>query len=895
MMNAMKRIDTVYSRLCELSGDTGITTIDLAEDLGLARPNISDDLNRLCDEGRATKEGTKPVRYHAIIKEKPESALDAFAKKFPSVAQATEQAKAAVLYPPHGMPILVLGETGTGKSLFAKLIHSYACEIRGDGELPFVIFNCADYADNPSLLITILFGARKGSYTGADSDRQGLIEKASGGILFLDEIHRLPPEGQEMLFTFLDRGKYRRLGDSDTELSADVGIIAATTESPESALLRTFVRRIPMVIKLPSLADRGIDERLSLIKEFYVNEANRLGLPIHASVNSIRSLLGYPCTNNIGQLKTDVQLLCARAYSDYVSKKKSMVQIVTANLPPHIKQGLFSGTAHREIWNKLTDVDSRFCIFYPGEKADSKPFERKDAHNIYEIIDLRVREMRAGCVQEQDIERNLDEYIRSYFSRFCSYQDETTTLDAILEMADPDVAKAIAEIVLFAESKLGRAFLPSVKTGIAMHVTNAIQRVKAGKQIGAKEFNKIRRDHPAEFSAAVECLTIIDHACEISMPLEEASFLAFFFLLDEERASGEQTHPVRIVVMAHGDSTATSMAKACNGLLNMMIAEGIDVPLNETPSSAWNKLKILINCGEEKPDVLLLVDMGSLTNLGHMLESELGIKSKTIPMASTLHVLQAVRKASEGLPLDRIYEAVRDIRDALTAEPKERENDAVRKKYVITLCATGEGSALMIRERLMERLSFDRRKIQIINLGLGSPGDGNIDERIERIGRSGDILFIVSAFRIAADVPQFSIEDIIGQGIDDMQRLIDRSTLLDKISDAYTDFFSAVDSGKAFEAANRVIDRIEDEYGKILLDSVRTGIFCHIACMIDRLKSDTAIPVFPDMEIFIAGNQALFNIVRSESTALENRFDIAIPDEEICHIVSFFNPENCIR
>jgi transcriptional regulator with AAA-type ATPase domain/transcriptional regulatory protein LevR len=894
MINAMKRIDTVYSRLCELSGETGITTIELAEALALARPNVSDDLNRLCDEGRAIKEGTKPVRYRAIVREKPESVIDQFAKKFPSLAQATEQAKAAVLYPPHGMPILVLGETGTGKSLFAKLVHSYTCETRGDDGIPFVVFNCADYADNPSLLVSILFGARKGAYTGADSDRQGLIEKADGGMLFLDEIHRLPPEGQEMLFTFLDRGKYRRLGDAETELSANVGIIAATTESPESALLRTFVRRIPMVIKLPSLADRGIDERLELIRDFYEAEADRLGMPIHASVNSVRSLLGYPCPNNVGQLKTDVQLLCARAYSDYVSKKKPTVQIVTASLPPHIKEGLFSATTHREIWNKLTDVDSRFCVFGPGERDDRTTFDQKDRLNIYELIDLRVREMRTGCVQETDIERNLDEYIRSYFSRFCSYQGETTTLDTILSMADEDVAQSIVEIVRFAEAKLEREFPPPIKTGIAMHVMNAIQRVKAGKQIGAKEFNRIRRDHPAEFATAVECLTIIDHTCEISMPLEEASFLAFFFLLDEDRAAGAGFRPVRVVVLAHGDSTATSMAKACNGLLNMTIAEGIDVPLNEPPSTAWDRLRALVGSGEEKPDVLLLVDMGSLTNLGHMLETELGVKSRTIPMASTLHVLQAVRKAAEGLPLDRIYEAVRDIRDALTAEPKEREKDTAKKRYIITLCATGEGTALMLRDQLMDRLSFDRKGIQIINLGIGNSGDGNIGERLARIGRSGEILFIVSPFRVDADIPQFTVEDIVGSGIGSMQELLDRSALLDKISAAYADFFSTIDSGEAIEAANRVIGRVEKECGRTLLDSVRTGIFCHIACMLDRLKSDIPTPTFTDMDTFVDENQTLFNIVRAEATALESKFDVAIPDDEICRIVSFFHPENCV-
>ena len=68
---------------------------------------------------------------------------------------------------------------------------------------PFVTFNCADYYNNPQLLISHIFGHIKGAFTGADKSVPGLIESANEGILFLDEIHRLPPEGQEMIFFIL--------------------------------------------------------------------------------------------------------------------------------------------------------------------------------------------------------------------------------------------------------------------------------------------------------------------------------------------------------------------------------------------------------------------------------------------------------------------------------------------------------------------------------------------------------------------------------------------------------------------------------------------------------------------------------------------------------------------
>ena len=131
-----------------------------------------------------------------------------------SLRVKVEQAKAAVLYPPHGLHTLIVGMTGVGKSEMAEAMYKYALQVKKlkAQQFPFVVFNCADYAENPQLLLAQLFGYKKGAFTGADTDRDGLVAKADGGILFLDEVHRLPPDGQEILFQLIDKGKYRRLG-----------------------------------------------------------------------------------------------------------------------------------------------------------------------------------------------------------------------------------------------------------------------------------------------------------------------------------------------------------------------------------------------------------------------------------------------------------------------------------------------------------------------------------------------------------------------------------------------------------------------------------------------------------------------------------------------------------
>ena len=126
-----------------------------------------------------------------------------------SLKQCVEQCKAAITYPGIGLPILLQGQTGTGKSYIAQLTYEYSVE-KGilDKKGSFVTVNCAEYANNPELFLTNLFGYKKGSYTGAEKDKAGLLALADGGVLFLDEIHALKPECQEKIFLFMDKGIY---------------------------------------------------------------------------------------------------------------------------------------------------------------------------------------------------------------------------------------------------------------------------------------------------------------------------------------------------------------------------------------------------------------------------------------------------------------------------------------------------------------------------------------------------------------------------------------------------------------------------------------------------------------------------------------------------------------
>lgn len=463
----MGRIDEVFNKLIELYDGEGVTTIDIATGLGLSRANVSNDLNRLCEEGKVIKKCGKPVLFTPIIKKKPKvkkilnkNVLDNFVVENKSLYSAVEQAKASVLYPPNGMNMLVLGETGVGKSMFVSLIHKYGIEMKKFIEnSPLITFNCADYANNPQLLLGQLFGCKKGAYTGADSDNVGLIEKANEGILFLDEVHRLPSEGQEMLFTFMDKGIYRRLGETEFERKAKVLIVCATTENPEKVLLKTFTRRIPMTIHIPSLAERSIEERFSLISTFMKDESARLDKEIKVSMNSIKALLSYDCESNIGQLKVDIQLICARAYAEYVSGRKTDIKVNSLDLPLYIRKGLYKEVDHRQLWNKLIDINKKYCIF--NNINDEIIFEDyKEESNIYELIEARYHQLKDRGIDESNLQEtmnfDIDNYFKKYINKLNKNFNCTFDISQLEGFIDGDIRRVILEIINFSEDRLNR-------------------------------------------------------------------------------------------------------------------------------------------------------------------------------------------------------------------------------------------------------------------------------------------------------------------------------------------------------------------------------------------------------------------------------------------------------
>lgn len=199
------------------------------------------------------------------------------------------------------LDVLCIGETGTGKELIARGIHEESS--RRDG--PFVVVDCTLL--NQGLAESILFGHRKGSFTGASRDHAGLLEQADGGTLFLDEIGELPLSLQPQLLRALEQRETRRIGEYEYR-SFNARVIAATNRDlPRMVGDGTFrddlyFRLATMALRVPPLRERG-NGNIALLADLFIDRfANERGISLRLEKSAYGTLGQYPWPGNVRQL-----------------------------------------------------------------------------------------------------------------------------------------------------------------------------------------------------------------------------------------------------------------------------------------------------------------------------------------------------------------------------------------------------------------------------------------------------------------------------------------------------------------------------------------------------------------------------------------------------------------
>lgn len=296
----------------------------------------------LCTLGKAAERAALKKEnqnlHHKVLELEKNLGFTNIIGESPAIKEILSLAKRVAV---HDTTVLITGESGTGKELVARGIHQLSCRKSG----PFISINCG--AIPASLLESEFFGYKKGSFTGADSDHQGLFEAAGGGTLFLDEIGELPMGLQVKLLRVLQEREIRPLGASQNK-KIDVRVLAATAKNlAEEVKLGHFRQdllfRLNVVeLKLPPLRERLGDIPI-LVNSFLASESAKMNIENKGITHGALSILGsYSWPGNVRELKNVLEHALIYAENGWISP---------VNLPEHVRNAnskssdnWFSGT-----------------------------------------------------------------------------------------------------------------------------------------------------------------------------------------------------------------------------------------------------------------------------------------------------------------------------------------------------------------------------------------------------------------------------------------------------------------------------------------------------------------------------------------------------------------------
>lgn len=631
-----------------------------------------------------------------------------------SLVKNIQQAKAAILYPPAGLPTLIVGESGTGKSLFAECMYQYALNKKVLKEnAPFVSLNCADYADNPQLLLSILYGYKKGAFTGADQNAEGLVDAAQGGVLFLDEIHRLPAKGQEMLFSILDKGKFRRLGETNVEHESSVYFIGATTENIESSLLLTFRRRIPMIIELPNLRNRSIQEKAQLVYDFFQEEANRTQCKILVKNKILSAFVLKEYQGNVGQLRSEIQVTCANAYVEKMNSDKTEIHIDFNEL---IYNTLFQNNQGMDNQHSRSIV-FQDMLFVPHITAAKVSHTYPVFEDIYKKVELKYYELKKMGIDPGEIEKIMWTFVLNKFDLIRAEghaENQLLSLDELKYLVGENISQTIK--LFFDEITQVHAAIEinkKVLIYLAIHLSEAVKRIRYGQEIINPNLVYIKETFAHEYDLAEHLVRTIEQKENVIIPDGEIGFIAMY--IKELLQITDKKNKVAIITVCHG-KVASEMIAVVNQLMGVDFPIAIDMPFNTNPIEIFEKVINIAQTIKSDSGILFFVDMGSLVNVGDIVTKRTRIKTRTIDRVDLVSVMEAVRKiyiADQNAEetLDDIYY---DIINTRYSYPMLSVNESNKPSLLLCICLTGHGVAVKIKELLIEYYP----KLKIILLGI---------------------------------------------------------------------------------------------------------------------------------------------------------------------------------
>ena len=828
--------------------NAGISTSEVAEALNMQRTNASSILNQLVEEGRIDKSNGRPVLYYVNAAEQ-EDCFRQMTGQNGSLKHVIQRAKAAVLYPQKSLNCILVGGRGTGKNYLAERMHRFGIEqgVFPEGA-PYVKIACSDYREEEEGFLKELSG----------EGRDTLWNRTQKGVLYFENAQ------------YLSAATRRRLLSAVKENEKHGMILVSFTEKSQIDI-EEYYTEFPILIELPSLAERPLTERLELLSGQLNLEAARIKRSLVVKADLMRCLLLYECESNYHQLKGDIKIGCANAY---VREYKSTEDIVLylSDFEHQVRKGFLRYRLHRKEIEELVPAQS----VYRFDGTTVSVTEEKKA-TVYEKIDRKANVLNQTGLSEEEISMILSAEVEQNFKRYQnSLTQDVVNTEQLSVLVAPETIRLVEDFVKNAEQKLERRFAPSVFYGLCLHVEALLRREDRNRDLAKEQMTEIISLYKKEYLLAAEFAETLSEKCNRELPLEETVFLTMFLCYPVSEAP--QTGKPVLLFAYYGNGVASAMAKAVAGLTQMDNVFAFEPESDKNSTEIYDSLKEYIVSIHQGKGVFVIYDSCFLGDMLPELEEELGIYIRPFPMQALTMGVELVRKTQLQSNPEEIYrQTIREMKYV----PWKKNN------YIVTLCTTGKGGAEELK-RYIEQYGKPEQT-EIIPLSVSDRD--LLAKTFRNLRKNGEITCVVGTFDPQLyDIPFFSIVDVFGTKKEHLKKLFTmEKSAKEKIDyDGMFEYLEEQLQHVSMEKVRKLLPetmrQINKEIGELSLDT-EVGLLVHMACLIDRLAGKEVSPVNPRKKFIMREYEKQFQTLLQIMKPLEKTFHIIVNDDEIANIL----------
>lgn len=861
------------------------TTKRISYELNVSRSLTSQYLNELCKEEVLIKISSRPVYYfykkglekkystelneiefynitdliNSLTKEKIKK--DVFHDVIGydgSLYNCISQMKSAMAYPPNGLPFILQGDKNLENEQLIDNLFKY-CQKKKFISSEAKIVKIEVHLDELQKLEEVLFNTTSTS----------ILSKVNGGIVYIANAHLMNKSLQRKLANYLTETKKQL--DPNKKARVILGVETGTYDELEDKL-RTS---IPLVCNISPWRQRNVYEREQYILNYFKNEEKRLHCPIRITNTLFNTLMDYEFPGNINEVENTIRTICANAWMDH--EESDVLDVSLMHIPTNIP---INNSTRMNIKTKLDDS------FMIDDKKNMKSSERM-LNFFDQLLNLYVTYQENHLMFNDFCSQGI-ELLREYYDFIVfEYQYDEEKLRKMEDTMN-QVLKSIKNQYQI-NLPLNCSF---ILTRIVCKFSNKHMVIHQWENQRRSDINSCLRslmEHlPAETMIAKEMSRSLLTNMDISLSQGNLIFL----ILNIHFYNRDIKHQdICGLIVAHGYSTATSIAEACNQLLQTHVFKAIDMPLDTKVEQIIIQIQDFIKLYPYYKNMILMVDMGSLTEIGKYLNVDMNIG--VINNISTGLALEVGNSILRQLDIETI------LKDACKkAQSKYQIIDRQKKEKIIVFTSD---AGIKVSKRMVEL--FQNSLMKSIDLRFVEYDYDSLSRNKEKdiLFERYDVALIVKPYILDLEnIPSMSLEDIVS--FRKMERL--HNVLQEYMSEDEIEIFNQ-NLLKNFSLQNvmesitilnpsRLMDNVSDavNYLQRLMNrkfhsKTIAGIYIHISFLMERLVTKNAIETHEDLSQFIEEQQQFIEYVNISFETMIKHYNVELPISEIACLYDY--------